>query len=97
MRRDAGGRGRVYIHVHCTGVSSSHTSVPTTVSLLTASSDSPSPTDASALCAAAPSVPLQDKSIVNSSHPSCQPTPSSFSSSTSGGQVHEGSSFNHGN
>ena len=41
-----------------TGPSSSHTSVPTAVSLLTASSDSPSPTDASALCAAAPAVPL---------------------------------------
>ena len=46
------------------GPSSSHASVPTTVSLLTAPSDNTSPTDASALCAAAPSVPLQDKTIV---------------------------------
>ena len=73
-----------------TGPSSS---VPTTVSLLTASSDSTSSTDASALCAAAPSVPLQDKTIVNSSHPSRQLTPSSFSSSTSGGQIREGSTL----
>ena len=69
----------------------------TTVSLLTASSDNTSPTDASALCAAAPSVPLQDKTIVNSSRPSRQLTPSYFSSSTSGGQIREGSTFNHGN
>ena len=74
-----------------TGASSSQTSVPTTVSLLSASSDNTSPTDSSALCAAALLVPLQDKTVVNSSHPSCQLTPSSFSSSTSGCQIRKGS------
>ena len=54
----------VCIYREGTGPSSSHTSVPTTVSLLTASSDNTSPTDASALCAAAPSVPLQDKQLL---------------------------------
>ena len=68
-----------------------HTPVPTTASLLIASSDNTSTTDGSAHCAAALSVPLQDKTVVNSSHPSCQLTPLSFSSSTSRDQIREGS------